>query len=43
MSDALGRFIDSESHGQDSLAELNDHGMSFAKLADVIEVHVAEL
>jgi hypothetical protein len=43
MSDPLGRFIDSESHGQDSLAELNDHGMSFAKLADVITAHVAEL
>lgn len=43
MSDALGRFIDSESHGQDSLAELNDHGMSFAKLADVITAHVTEL
>ena len=43
MSDALGRFIDSESHGQDSLAELNDHGMSFDKLADVITAHVTEL
>ena len=43
MSDPLGRFIDSESHGQDSLAELNDHGMSFAKLADVITAHVVEL
>ena len=43
MSDALGRFIDSESHGQDSLAELNDHGMSFAALADVITEHVDEL
>lgn len=43
MSDPLGRFIDSESHGQDSLAELNDHGMSFAKLADVITAHAAEL
>lgn len=42
MSDPLGRFTDS-SHAQDSLAELNDHGMSFAKLADVINVHVAEL
>jgi hypothetical protein len=43
MSDNLGRFIDSESHGQDSLAELNDHGMSFAALADVITEHVDEL
>ena len=42
MSDPLGRFTDS-SHGQDSLAELNDHGMSFAKLADVITVHTSEL
>ena len=42
MSDPLGRFTDS-SHGQDSLAELNDHGMSFAKLADVITVHASEL
>jgi hypothetical protein len=42
MHDALGRFTNA-SHAQDSLAELNDHGMSFAKLADVIDVHVAEL
>ena len=42
MHDALGRFTNA-SHAQDSLAELNDHGMSFAKLADVIEVHVDEL
>ena len=42
MSDPLGRFTNA-SLAQDSLAELNDHGMSFAKLADVITVHVAEL
>jgi hypothetical protein len=42
MADPLGRFTNA-SHAQDSLAELNDHGMSFAKLADVIDVHVAEL
>lgn len=42
MHDELGRFTDA-SHAQDSLAELNDHGMSFANLADVITVHVAEL
>jgi hypothetical protein len=42
MHDALGRFTNA-SHAQDSLAELNDHGMSFDRLADVIEVHVDEL
>jgi hypothetical protein len=42
MNDALGRFTNA-SHAQDSLAELNDHGMSFDRLADVIDVHVAEL
>lgn len=42
MSDPLGRFTNA-SLAQDSLAELNDHGMSFAKLADVITAHVTEL
>ena len=42
MSDPLGRFTNA-SLAQDSLAELNDHGMSFAKLADVITTHVTEL
>ena len=42
MHDALGRYRNE--HGiEDSLAELNDHGMSFALLADVIDKHAADL
>ena len=43
ISDPIGRFVNAESHAADSLAELNDHGMSFAALADVITEHVDEL
>ena len=42
MHDALGRYTNTSGE-QDSLAELNDHGMSFTKLAEVIDVHAAEL
>ena len=42
MSDPLGRFWN-ENRVEDSLAELNDHGMSFTLLADVITAHVDEL
>lgn len=42
MNDALGRYTN-EYGIQDSLAELNDHGMSFTLLANVIDTHAADL